>query len=189
MNPNPGNFLEDAAREKLAGMPLFNGFTDLDFGKMLELMQAPVRSIDTCMGKEQLRTVAKQLLVQNLALQTKVRNLEIAAIGESQAFDEAMDEIDKAIRLHTDFSGMQELMEKVAAEQDANEAQGQLPLVHADSQILADMPPSATHYDAKAKTYVSVGEDGDVSVWDEGQWFSTEPSNEWIASLQVLDVK
>ncbi|WFG37974.1 hypothetical protein 20Sep420_00090 [Pseudomonas phage 20Sep420] len=132
MNPNPGNFLETAAKEKLADMPLFNGFSDMDFGRMLELMQQPVRAIDTCMGKEQLRTVARQMLVQNLALQTQVRNLQIEVQNNSQAFEEAFEELDKGVALMTDYNGIEDLMMKLAEEQDiaaANaEVQGQLAL-------------------------------------------------------------
>lgn len=120
---NHGNFQanELLALNTIREMPIFNAFGDMDFQRLLELMQQPVRAIDTCMGKEQLRTVAKQLLVQNLALQTRVRNHEIKAIGDAQHFEEAFDELDKAIAKHTDFDGLEQLMGREAEQQDAQD--------------------------------------------------------------------
>ncbi|WYV98833.1 hypothetical protein [Stenotrophomonas phage CM2] len=48
------------------------------------MMQEPVRAIDSCIGKDQLRKVCKQLFAQNLQLQTTVRNLQIEVQNSSQ---------------------------------------------------------------------------------------------------------
>lgn len=167
---NHGNFQanELLALNTIREMPIFNAFGDMDFQRLLELMQQPVRAIDTCMGKEQLRTVAKQLLVQNLALQTRVRNHEIKAIGDAQHFEEAFDELDKAIAKHTDFDGLEQLMQREAEQQDA-------------------IPAGATHHDDKAGVYVAVDPDGSVSVHEDGQWLGTEPSDDWVKGLRKLE--
>lgn len=129
---------EKLSQNALQEMPIFNGFSDIDMQKLLGLMQDPVRAIDTCMGKEQLRKVAKQLLAQNLALQTTVRNLQIENRNNSQAFEEAYEQLDAAVGKHTEFDDIEDLMMREAAQQEVAEAQGQLDLetseaAHADA--------------------------------------------------------
>ncbi|WVW77290.1 hypothetical protein Bhz55_00067 [Stenotrophomonas phage vB_SmaS_Bhz55] len=133
MDPRRIDTADNQANEQLAltalsAMPTFGAFQPMDFQRMLELMQEPVRAIDSCIGKDQLRKVCKQLFAQNLQLQTTVRNLQIEVQNSSQDFESAMDQLDKAIGKHTDFAGLEELMMKEAAEQDADAAQGQLDL-------------------------------------------------------------
>lgn len=133
MDPRRIDTADNQANEQLAltalsAMPTFGAFQPMDFQRMLELMQEPVHHIDHVIGKEAMRKICKQLLTQNIALQTTVRNLQIEVQNSSQDFESAMDQLDKAIGKHTDFAGLEDLMMKEAAEQDANAAQGQLDL-------------------------------------------------------------
>lgn len=133
MDPRRIDTADNQANEQLAltalsAMPTFGAFQPMDFQRMLELMQEPVHHIDHVIGKEAMRKICKQLLTQNIALQTTVRNLQIEVQNSSQDFESAMDQLDKAIGKHTDFAGLEELMAKEAAEQDADAAQGQLDL-------------------------------------------------------------
>lgn len=156
MNMNESNHSanEALAHAALAEQPLFTGFSPMDFQRLLGLMQDPVRAIDTCMGKEQLRKVAKQLLAQHLALQTQVRNMQIEMRTQAQMFNEGMDQLEKAVTKHTDFTSLNELMMKEAEQQDADAAQQKLDLdtnsvekVYAENGLatspdfLADKPP------------------------------------------------
>ncbi|QYW02071.1 hypothetical protein PQD74_gp093 [Stenotrophomonas phage Siara] len=126
-----GNFQanEHLALSTLKEMPIFAAFEAMDFQRLLELMQEPCLNIDNVIGKAQMRKICKQMLVQNLTLQTTVRNLQITLRDSAKDFEEAMDQLDLAVKKHTDFKGgVEELMMKEAAEQDAAANQGQLDL-------------------------------------------------------------
>ena len=51
-------------------------YSEIDFEQLLRIMKAPVRSISTCVSKEQLKTYCIQLLTQNLTLQAEVTRLK-----------------------------------------------------------------------------------------------------------------
>lgn len=79
-NSKKVNELDEGFRELAEGEAGYavdyNSLTDLDKEQIAELMREPVRSIHTCISKGQLQTLCKQLLAQNLTLQTQKRNLE-----------------------------------------------------------------------------------------------------------------
>ena len=168
---------EALALSALSEMPVFSAFEPMDFQRMLELMQEPVHHIDHVIGKEAMRKICKQLLTQNLALQTTVRNLQIQLRDSAQAFEDGMNQLDAAVKKYTEFEGIEHLMIRVAAEQDANVNQGQLAL----------SPDGATHYDDAASKYVALDSDGCCYVWEDGVWGATEPSDEWVKTLRKLD--
>lgn len=119
---------EQLALNTLKEMPIFGAFQEMDFQRLLELMQEPCFNIDNVIGKAQMRKICKQMLVQNLTLQTTVRNLQIEIRNTAQEFEEGMEQLNNAVAKYTEFEGLEHLMIRVAAEQDANVNQGQLDL-------------------------------------------------------------
>lgn len=118
MNPKTYSDNEALSAVALKAMPLFQNFSDMDMQRLLELMQKPCKSIDSCISKGQLQTLCKQLLAQNLAFQTAIRNLEIKIHDNAQVFDEAMQQVDTGIANHTEFEGLEALMMVEAKKQD-----------------------------------------------------------------------
>lgn len=66
----------DAAEDELQAVQA-EGLTEFDLAQLVALMRDPVRSIDTCIAKAQLRKLCKQLLAQNLILQRQRQKAEV----------------------------------------------------------------------------------------------------------------
>lgn len=70
-------YRREAAMSNLAEViPHTKCYKDMDFEELLEIMKQPVRSISTCVSKEQLKTYCIQLLTHNLTLQAEVKRLK-----------------------------------------------------------------------------------------------------------------
>lgn len=77
---NNGPDLEYKRQEALSRLreviPHTTCYTEMDFEELLEIMKQPIRSISTCVSKEQLKVYCIQLLTENLTLQFKIKELE-----------------------------------------------------------------------------------------------------------------
>lgn len=62
-----------------------NGLENEEIAHLIKLMDEPMRSVDRCVSKGQLRTLCLQLLTENLALKTKLKKASIAleALGNA----------------------------------------------------------------------------------------------------------
>ena len=66
---------QEALAKLRTAIPLAQDYTEFDFEQLLELIQQPVRTIGSCLSKEQLKTYCVQLLTMNLTLQAEVSRL------------------------------------------------------------------------------------------------------------------
>lgn len=64
---------EQAASLELLQMKIFEGLDEVDLVDLCRLMNQPVRAVHSCISKGQLRTLCKQLLAENLALQKRIQ--------------------------------------------------------------------------------------------------------------------
>lgn len=60
--------------EELQKMDIFNKFDEFDLRDLCNLMQEPVKNVNACISKGQLKTLCKQLLAENLALRKHIEN-------------------------------------------------------------------------------------------------------------------
>lgn len=79
---NDQKYFQDEQRKlnALAGLrqaiPHTEVYSEMDFEELLHIMKQPVRTVSTCVSKEQLKVLCIQLLTQNLTLQAEVSRLK-----------------------------------------------------------------------------------------------------------------
>lgn len=67
---------------KVQQTEIYGELDEYEIAQVLDLMSQPMRAIGSCISKGQLQDLCKQLLGQNLALQTKVNKLKEASNGK-----------------------------------------------------------------------------------------------------------
>lgn len=83
MSYNQKRAAEHAEVEKVLQHADYSDLDEIDLRQMCKLMQEPVRAIGSCISKGQLQTLCKQLLAQNLALQTQVKKAKEQGYGSN----------------------------------------------------------------------------------------------------------
>lgn len=68
--------LYEAMDELREAFPAVQDYQDFEIEQLVEIMRVPVRSVGSCISKEQLKTLCIQLLTQNLTLQAEVKRLK-----------------------------------------------------------------------------------------------------------------
>lgn len=83
MNPNPRRLAEEGSTSgPMIPAEPFDKFERFELEVMVELMREPIRSIDQCISKGKLKTLCRQLLARNIALQARIVQLETKAEGD-----------------------------------------------------------------------------------------------------------